>query len=260
MMQQDKRPRASHIGLREVVLDGWLDVQTGQLTEGVKIRATDTVIDVGCGDGAHINFCANQGAEVIFIDRDAARLATTEAKVKASPAHAYRAIQSDCDPIDLEAGIGDVVICTEVLEHVDDPARFVAELVRVARPGGQLVISVPDYRSEKLIGATAPPEYFQAPNHVRVFAAGQLRELLLQAGLEIESEQWMGAFWGMFLALSWLTAGHDAPLPIDNDHPIPDHWTRMWKALQEHPEGGVIRSALNQLLPRTHCIVARKPG
>lgn len=258
-MVQDKRPRASHVGLRDVVLDGWLDVASGQLTRGVKIRATDTVIDVGCGDGAHIHFCANQGAEVIFIDRDAARLATTEAKVRASPAHAYRAILSSCDPIDLEDAVGDVVICTEVLEHVENPEGFVAELARVARPGAQLVITVPDYRSEALIGATAPPAYFQAPNHVRVFAPGQLRELLLGAGLEIESEQWMGAFWGVFLALSWLTASDGSPLPIDNAHPIPDHWTRMWKGLQDYPDGDRVRQALNELLPRTHSIVARKP-
>jgi SAM-dependent methyltransferase len=259
-MNQDKGPRASHVGLRDVVLDGWLDMETGQLARGVKIRATDTVIDVGCGDGGYISFCARQGAEVIFIDRDQAKLAITEEKVKASPAHAYRAILSDCNPIDLEDGAGDVVICTEVLEHVDDPVKFIGELVRIARPGAQLLVTVPDARSEKLVGATAPAEYFEAPNHLRIFADGELRALLLDAGLEIEFEQSLGAFSGMYLALSWLTSESGEFLPMDNPHPITDNWTRLWKALQEHPKGALIRDAFNELLPRTRSIVARKPG
>ena len=258
-MKEQKRPRAADVGLREVVLDGWLNNASGELTQGVKIHSSDTVIDVGCGDGGHIAFCARQGAEVIFVDRDEARLATTEAKIKASPAHAYRAILSDCDPIPLADGTGDVVICTEVMEHVADPRVFLAELVRIARPGGKLVITVPDARSEKLVGATAPEGYFQVPNHVRVFAPGELEALLLEAGLQIERQQRMGSFWAMYLALSWLTWEPDDTVPIDNPHPITDHWTRLWREVQNHPQGSLIRDTLNELLPRTHCIVARKP-
>jgi SAM-dependent methyltransferase len=38
----------------------------------------------------------------------------------------------------------DVVLCTEVLEHVPDPAAVIAELVRVARPGARIVVSIPN--------------------------------------------------------------------------------------------------------------------
>jgi ubiquinone/menaquinone biosynthesis C-methylase UbiE len=85
---------------------------TGELAWGVKIRATDTVIDVGCGDGGHSYFCARQGAEVLFFDMDAAKLTAAEEKIKASPAHAYRAILSDCNPIPLPDATGGVIICT----------------------------------------------------------------------------------------------------------------------------------------------------
>ena len=258
-MKEKKRPKATDVGLREWVKDGWLNGATGELTRGVKIRATHTVIDVGCGDGGIIAFCARQGAEVIFVDMDQAKLAATAARVEQSPARAYRAIESDCDPIPLPDGTGDVVICTEVLEHVPDPASFLSELIRVTKPGGQLLVSVPDARSEILIGATAPEGYFEPPNHVRVFAAGELRQLVENAGLQIESEQLMGAFWSMYLSLSYLTTETTDILPLDNPHPVTDHWTRLWVELENHPQGYLIRDALNQLIPRTLSIVARKP-
>jgi len=233
---------------------------TGELTRGVKIRSTDTVIDVGCGDGGHSYFCARQGAEVLFIDMDAAKLAAAEEKIKASPAHAYRAILSDCNPIPLPDATGDVIICTEVLEHVPDPLQFLRELVRVAKPGARLVVTVPDARSEKLVGATAPQGYFKEPNHIRIFAEGELRDHLLASGLEIQSEQSLGSYWSMYMALSWLTSETEEILPIDNSHPIPDHWTRLWRELQDHPNGHLVMDRFNELLPRTHSIVALKPA
>jgi 2-polyprenyl-3-methyl-5-hydroxy-6-metoxy-1,4-benzoquinol methylase len=257
-MKEGKRPKATDVGLREWVLDGWLNSASGELTRGVRIRSTDTIIDVGCGDGGIIAFCARQGSEVIFIDRDEEKLAATEERIKRSPAHAYRAIASDCNPIPLADGTGDVVICTEVLEHVPDPGKFLGELIRITKPGGQLLVTVPDARSEKLVGSSAPAGYFEAPNHIRVFAADELRELMLEAGLQIESEQLMGAFWSMYLSLSYLTTDTTDILPLDNPHPVTDHWTRLWLELQKHPQGQLIRDALNQLIPRTLSIVARK--
>jgi 2-polyprenyl-3-methyl-5-hydroxy-6-metoxy-1,4-benzoquinol methylase len=38
----------------------------------------------------------------------------------------------------------DVVLCTEVLEHVPDPAVVVAELARVTKPGGRVIVSIPN--------------------------------------------------------------------------------------------------------------------
>lgn len=43
----------------------------------------------------------------------------------------------------IAAGEFDAVLCTEVLEHVGDPARVLAELRRIIRPGGLLAVTVP---------------------------------------------------------------------------------------------------------------------
>jgi len=62
------------------------------------------------------------------------------------------------------------------------------------------------------------------------------------------------------MALSWLTSETEEILPIDNPHPIPDHWTRLWRELQNHPDGHLVMDRFNELLPRTRSIVAVKPA
>jgi SAM-dependent methyltransferase len=259
-MNEENRPKAANVGLQDRVREGWFNNETGELAKGVKIRASDTVVDVGCGDGGFIGFCASQGAEVFLIDRDKERLAATEERIKKSPARAYKAILSDCDPIPLDDAVGDIVICTEVLEHVADPGIFLNEIIRVAKPGAQLLITVPDARSEKFVAATAPPQYFEEPNHIRIYSAEEFRDLLLSSGLEIESQQFLGCFWSIYWPLSWLTCEPGGGLPVDNPHPITDHWTRLWLEVQRHPQGDRIRDTLNELLPKSQSIVARKPG
>ncbi|MEM8661354.1 MAG: class I SAM-dependent methyltransferase, partial [Pseudomonadota bacterium] len=101
-MNKVERPRSASVGLKDRSLEGWFNEDTGEVATGVTIRASDTVIDVGCGDGGVIRFCAAQGAEVIFIDRDKARLKSTEARVAEFATRAYRGILSDCNPIPVE--------------------------------------------------------------------------------------------------------------------------------------------------------------
>lgn len=196
---------SADVGIRDRREEGWFNDQTGEITRGVAVTPEHTVIDVGCGDGGFIGFCAGQGAEVLFVDQDEARLRRTEKRLEGSPARGYRAIQSDCNPIPLEDGIGDLVMCTEVLEHVPDPVIFLEEVIRVAKPGAQLLLSVPDSRSEEFVSATAPPQCFEVPNHIRIFTAAAFEQLVLDAGLEIESHQFTGCFWSMFWPLSWMT-------------------------------------------------------
>lgn len=57
----------------------------------------------------------------------------------------YGAIDYVCDITDIpvETGSFDVVLCTEVLEHVPDPVAALRELVRVTAPGGKLLLTAP---------------------------------------------------------------------------------------------------------------------
>ena len=66
------------------------------------------------------------------------------------------------------------VLCSEVLEHIDDDASALDELCRVLVPGGWLLISVP-----------TPPAVYD-PNHVREgYLAADLTRMLRDRGLSV---------------------------------------------------------------------------
>ena len=229
-------PKANNVGLVDAIREGWYNKDTGELVPGVKVSPGDTVVDVGCGDGGHISFCARQGAAVILVDLDADRLEKTEERVRAQASNSCRAIVSDCDPLPIDTGTTDLTICTEVLEHVPDPAQFLSELKRVTKPGGRLLLTVPDSRSESLISTTAPAEYFQEPNHIRVFDAESFGKLVSDSGLRIIDHRFQGCYTTFRLLFSWLSQPEGSPVaPTGTTNIMVQHWAALWKEMMQLP-------------------------
>ena len=89
------------------------------------------------------------------------------------------------------------------MEHVEAPARFLAELVRVGKPGARIVLSVPAAASEELMKVLAPPSYFEPPGHLRIFDRGEFEGLIRSAGLEIERSEGLGYYWSIWWRSGW---------------------------------------------------------
>jgi 2-polyprenyl-3-methyl-5-hydroxy-6-metoxy-1,4-benzoquinol methylase len=134
------------------------------------------VLDLGCRDGALTRAYAD-GNEVVGIDAD--REALAEAAKLGIETH-----WADLDqPLELPDESFDVVVAGELLEHLRDPRRLLAEARRVLRPGGTLVGSVPNaYRlkGRLLFLVGRPPE--NDPTHLQMFSGADVRALL--AGFE----------------------------------------------------------------------------
>jgi ubiquinone/menaquinone biosynthesis C-methylase UbiE len=77
---------------------------------------------------------------------------------------------SKAETLPVADGIATRVLCTEVLEHVDDPAWVLRELVRIGAAGSIYLITVPDPVGERVQQKIAPPFYFKQPNHLRIFS------------------------------------------------------------------------------------------
>jgi SAM-dependent methyltransferase len=100
-------------------LAAWLE-QQAQIGDGYR------VLDVGCGPKPYYPFFAERASEYVGVD------------VVDNPAAELR---GSVESLPVEDGSFDVVLCTQVLEHCDDPVQAVRELRRVTAPGGRVLAS-----------------------------------------------------------------------------------------------------------------------
>ncbi|MDA8139711.1 MAG: class I SAM-dependent methyltransferase [Desulfobacteraceae bacterium] len=241
--------------LHDAVLSGWFKHETGELFTGFKISSGDIVLDVGCGDAPFVAFCALQGAKVIFADIDREKISAGYKRLKNGPDMALYPIVSNVNPLPLNDGTASKIIAMEVLEHVEDPASFLSELVRVGRPGAQYLITVPDPSIEKIQQQLAPESYFQKPNHLRIFGRTDFEKHIVSAGLTIEDRAYYGFFWSIWWCFFWACEqDHGDPW-----HPILENWRKTWGLLLKTKQGPKIKQALDNFMPKSQAIIARKP-
>ncbi len=146
------------------------------------------VLDVGSGEGALALELSKRGCEVSCIERDPAL--ASEAKRRGLDVHTLDVAEDALGAL----GSFDVIICADVLEHLRDPAPVLGKLRALLRPGGALLVSIPNvaflsvrlglllgrfnYQAEGLLDST----------HLRFFTRATSRRLLEDAGFTIDSE------------------------------------------------------------------------
>lgn len=246
----------SAVGLHDAKLAGWYGEDSGELFRGMPIGADDVVVDVGCGAGVNAVFCARQGAHVYAIDREPQVIRELRARLGAEARGEYAALVSDANPLPLDDGSATRVVCTEVLQHVEDPRRMLAELVRVGAPGALYLLSVPGALQETLQEKLLPPKYRELPGGaLRVIGRDEFAQWVGEAGLTVLEHTQHGFFWSIWWALFW---GCQVELH-DPAHPALDHWTAAWQSLLDTPQGLQLKRQLDEFMPISQIIVARKP-
>jgi SAM-dependent methyltransferase len=115
-------PRTSPTWAVRHALAEWLRAQAAELESRAPVR----VLDVGCGPKPYYPFFAHISSDYIGVDVVENPAAELLGAVEALP---------------VEDASFDVVLCTQVLEHCDDPAQAVRELRRVTAPGGRVLAS-----------------------------------------------------------------------------------------------------------------------
>ncbi|MGH7172740.1 MAG: methyltransferase domain-containing protein, partial [Gemmataceae bacterium] len=156
----------------------------------------------------------------------------------------------------LSDGFATRIVAQEVMEHVDDPRQFLGELVRIGRPNALYLLSVPDPASESLQKSLAPAAYWSKPNHLRIFGREEFERLVRDAGLEIEKRLSYSFFWAMWWLLFWSGEG-DFEIGSPGTAVL-THWHKTWTALLKTPNGPRIKQALDDLIPKSQVVVARK--
>lgn len=243
-------------GLDDMVQSGWFLQANDEVLRGFRIQRDDIVLDVGCGNGGATMFAANRGAHVICSDVNPARVDELVQRIIAeTPAQSCRGVVCNSNPLLLPDACATKIMSLEVLEHVDDPSAVLKELYRVGKPGALYLITVPDPVGEELQKQYAPATCFERPNHINIFQRDEFARLVTEAGLVIEHTHFSGFFWTFWMCLFWACDQELEP-PW---HPLLESWTRTWCELLNLPDGKRIKKILDEFMPKTQAIIARKP-
>ena len=151
------------------------------------------MIDVGCGAGRHSFEAYRRGADVVAFDQNAGDLNDVDeilqamkdagrgARDRPRPRRS-RATRSSCPT---PTATFDCVIASEILEHVPEDDRAIAELVRVLKPGGALAITVPRWLPERVCWALSDEYHANEGGHIRIYRADELRDKVAAHGLRL---------------------------------------------------------------------------
>ncbi len=240
-------------GLHASAVHGWYNGD-GTVYPGFKVGPGDVVADIGSGDGGNSLFCAEKGARVHLSDIDLPRLEAACARIAQVAPHLVSAHPGDGVTVPFPDGFATRVICTEVVEHVDDPSVLLAELYRITTPGGLLLLACPDPTSEAIQKHLAAPIYFEKPNHLRVLSHEALEQLALDAGYVVVNRGRHGFYWAVWWSLFWCI-GRD----ISEKNPILDNWGRCWNAILDTADGPRVQRVLDEVLSKSQILVCRRP-
>lgn len=168
-----------------------IDAHTGGNGKARFPLAGKTALDVGCGAGLLCEPLARMGAAVTGVD-------AAPENIEAAKSHAgLSGLEINYLAGEIaEQGLGqfDVVTSMEVIEHVTDPAAFIAELARHLKRDGLLLMSTPNRTSaSRLFLVEAAERLGQVPRGThdwdQFLMPDELTELLADAGLEVVEMQ-----------------------------------------------------------------------
>ena len=143
---------------------------------------TARILDAGSGYGIYALTLAEKGYSVDAIDLERERTEALNARKKERPVldARIRTFTGSITNLHFEDGSYDLIICSDVIEHIADHTRAVSELARVLAPGGTLIITVPYHsknneRIYKMFGHERPG-----------YTVDSMQKIIAPLGLTIE--------------------------------------------------------------------------
>jgi ubiquinone/menaquinone biosynthesis C-methylase UbiE len=171
-------------------------------TEGVSDLSEALAIDLACGPGTFTRPLAALVGRAIGVDLTPAMVEKARAEAAREGIANIEFVCSDVYTLPFAAGAADIVACGYAFHHMTDPARALAEMARVARPGGRVAvidIIVPEGFDPAHQTAI---ERERDPSHTNTLTAERFRALFRDAGLRVRSadihenfhdfDYWMG--------------------------------------------------------------------
>lgn len=160
-----------HVGRKSIVS---LQLRALNLPEGAR------VLNIGCGTGGMIPFMEEYG-RVSNVD-------TSEEAIRYCKLRGYEdAVKVDGIELPFGNEVFDVVVATDVLEHIKDEQAALAEWRRVLKPGGHLLITVPAYQ-------WLWSSHDESLHHFRRYTASEVHRKLNQKDFDIKRRSYVIVF------------------------------------------------------------------
>lgn len=194
------------------------------------------VLDLGCGGGHNGELLKRAGArEVVGVERDPG--AADEARRRLD-----RVIETDLAHLD-RARLGDepfdIVLASDVLEHLSDPEALLSLAVSRLRPGGAVLVSLPNVASVYVIATLLTKSWPRRASglfdrtHVRWFGKRDMVRLLQDAGLRVLRVE---PYFTRYRAIRWTAL-------IASLYVFRDYWARQFLLLAVKPEVVAVAAA-----------------
>jgi 2-polyprenyl-3-methyl-5-hydroxy-6-metoxy-1,4-benzoquinol methylase len=180
----------------ELVNDNWDNHWTDYLDSGLKINpASDWrfrmvfhalkdsepgshILDIGCGTGELVKYLSDRNEEWQFLGIDISLRGLQHAKGLSPRAQFLQCDLQRTTPQTPEyKRWADVAVCSEVLEHVDNPHLLLINAKEMMKPGGLLLITVPS-------GSIS--DFDRHIGHRQHFSSAELSQVIRRAGLNVE--------------------------------------------------------------------------
>jgi len=160
-----------------------------QLLKAYAPRKVKSALDLGCGVGSNIALLSPLASERIGLD------ISSDALVYAKRREYTSFIEGSATAVPLPDDSIDLVLCTDVLEHVDD-AQALREIHRVLAPGGIVAATVPGFMS-------LWNENDDYSHHLRRYGHGELQRRFVERGFELHYVN----FWNVLMVIpTWIAA------------------------------------------------------
>ena len=167
------------------------------------------LLDVGCGNGSMTAAYAERGYRAVGIDLSASGI---EQARKAYPRIRFELLAADSDVLaNLREGPFDLVVSTEVVEHLYGPRSYMRGCFAALRPGGRFICSTPyhGYLKNFLIGLLGKWDTHLSPlwdsGHIKMWSRRTLTQLFTETGFT--NVQFRGAGRAPYLWMSMVMSG-----------------------------------------------------
>jgi ubiquinone/menaquinone biosynthesis C-methylase UbiE len=176
---------------------------TGRFVAALGEGARGVVLDLACGPGILTAAIAKLAREVVAFDLTPEMLKKASERCSKAGLANVSFREGSVAEMPFANGSFDAVMTRLSVHHFDQPARAIAEIFRVLRPSGKLVLAdVVTSESPAEAELQNAIEILRDPSHIRMLPISELKELVKQAGFVIESqttwdkprefEEWMG--------------------------------------------------------------------